>query len=52
MIPYTGPAESIELVGTDELLAFTRKDEGLAVCLPQSAISAEAPIAHVFRIKN
>jgi alpha-L-fucosidase len=50
VIPYTGKAERVGMVGTEHGLAFQRTDEGLAVRLPLSASSEEAPIAHVFRI--
>ncbi|MFC0329794.1 alpha-L-fucosidase [Paenibacillus sepulcri] len=50
VIPYTGSAARIELVGTGGRLEFNRTDEGLLVELPQAAVTEQAPITHVFRL--
>jgi hypothetical protein len=49
-LPYDGPAETITLLGTEEKLEWTRDSGGISVQLPMAAITAAAPIAHVFRI--
>lgn len=50
-VPWNGEAGSIELVGSEERLDYSRTESGIAVRLPDSERSAkEAPIAHVFRI--
>jgi alpha-L-fucosidase len=47
-VPYTGKVSRVELLGTTEELAFSRTDEELTIRL--TAVEAQAPIAHVFRI--
>jgi alpha-L-fucosidase len=49
-VPYTGKVSRVELLGTTEELAFSRTDEELTIRLTASAVEAQAPIAHVFRI--
>jgi alpha-L-fucosidase len=49
-IPYRGPIETVELLGTEGELNWARDAEGTSVQLPRAAITASAPIAHVFRI--
>ncbi|MDQ6422869.1 alpha-L-fucosidase [Paenibacillus sp. LHD-117] len=49
-IPYQGPLETIELLGMEGELTWTREADGISVQLPLAAITASAPIAHVFRM--
>lgn len=49
-IPYKGPLETVELLGMDGELNWTRDADGISVQLPRAAITASAPIAHVFRM--
>lgn len=49
-VPYTGKANRIEWMGTNEELGYSRTDTGLTIKLPPSAKADKAPIAHVFRI--
>ncbi|TLS54290.1 alpha-L-fucosidase [Paenibacillus antri] len=50
VIPFPGPVERIELVGTNETIPFEAVQGGLKVTLPASAVADEAPIAHAFRL--
>ncbi|CAM3279943.1 alpha-L-fucosidase [Paenibacillus lupini] len=50
-IPYSDEVSKVELVGTDEPVAFTRSGEGMNLRLPASQLKGgKAPIAHVFRL--
>lgn len=51
-IPFTDSLDKIELLGMEGDLSWTFVEAGILVQLPQAAISKEAPIAHVFRMKR
>jgi alpha-L-fucosidase len=51
-IPFNDALESVELVGLEGKLNWTREADGITVQLPTEAISENAPIAHVFRMRR
>ncbi|WP_053375074.1 alpha-L-fucosidase [Paenibacillus sp. FJAT-27812] len=51
-IPFNDSLESVELVGMEGKLSWTREADGITVQLPAAAISENAPIAHVFRMQR
>ncbi|MGN7168347.1 alpha-L-fucosidase [Paenibacillus cellulositrophicus] len=50
-LPLQQPFSRIDLVGGADNLEFRRKDDGVAIRLPEKEREGLAPIAHVFRIR-
>ena len=51
LIPYTGPAAKVTLLGLEAALPFERLEEGLEVRLPE-ILQGTSPIAPAFRIEK
>lgn len=50
-LPLQQPFSRVDLVGGADNLEFRRKDDGVAIRLPEKEREGLAPIAHVFRIR-